>query len=122
MNQFEYVLVCDSINKLTTTKDKKAMLTKLLVREDFYSFKALTYLIKKYPSINPGLQIGERIKYKLVRLLEDRTHNVSDITEFCNSDFEVSEFHYEKLATSRYTTFQMLAYISKHIKITTKKK
>ncbi len=115
MNKFDYVLTKEKIDTFTTKKAKKEMLATLMHYNDYFSFKALTYLLLVNPDMNLGTQQGARVTAKLSRLLEDKSIDIEDLTEFCNSDFTISEFHFNKLMTSRYTTFQILAYAAKHI-------
>ena len=124
MNEFEYVIVIEEIDNLTTKKSKKDMLTKLITPTyrnrqiwTYHLFKAVTYLIKKYPKdLIIGTSISDHIKGGLLLLLDLHKDNIDELTEFCDSQFTVTENHFERLANSRYTTFQMMAYIAKNVR------
>ena len=124
MNEFEYVIVIEEIDNLTTKKSKKGMLTKLITPTyrnrqiwTYHLFKAVTYLIKKYPKdLIIGTSISDHIKGGLLLLLDLHKDNIDELTEFCDSQFTVTENHFERLANSRYTTFQMMAYIAKNVR------
>lgn len=119
MNQFDYTLLIQEIDHLSTKKAKADMFKKLLWGTvAFYEFKTLTYLIKKY---NDDLPIGttnsDTIKRRFVHILKTGKHDINDLTEHCDSDFTVTQNHFDRLMASRYTTFQMAAYAAKHIKV-----
>lgn len=116
MDYFKYKILLKNIDSLTTKKSKIAMQQRLLEEGDIFSFRALTYLIKKYSNIlNISTVDSNIIKNFMLELVEDSEYSLEYITEFCDSDYTISEFHYEKLVDSRYTTFQLAAYIAKHV-------
>ena len=58
------------------------------------------------------------LKQQLASLIDRKAAPLENLIQYCDSDFSVSQHHYQKLVQSRYTTFQMLAYIAQHIKAT----
>lgn len=124
MNEFDYVVYIEKINKLKTKKAKKGMLDDLLYPTHsnrslwtYHRFRAVTYLIKAYPNdLIIGTNTSDYIKSGLLILLRDPTNDIEGLTEFCDSTFTVTEHHFERLAGSRYTTFQMMAYIAKNVR------
>jgi len=115
MNEFEYKILIKKIDKLTTKKSKKEMLNTLKNTKDYYSFKAVTYLIKKH-SLELGTADSNKIKKNLLALYLTNKYYTEDIIEYCDSDYTISPYHFKKMVDSRYTTFQLLAYVLTHIK------
>lgn len=118
MDVFQYKMAIAKIDNLTTKKSKKELLTSMLYERDYYTFKALTYLLQKYPDdFTIGTNISNDIKKTLAFLLNKKMHDVTELTEFCNTDFTVTQVHLDGLIASRYTAYQMLAYAANHIEV-----
>jgi len=119
MDGFKFKLLKTDIENLKTKKAKKEMFEKLRWEcNEANPFILITYLIKLYPEIQLGTSNSHFLKQKLASLIDRKAAPLEDLIQYCDSDFSVSKHHYDKLVQSRYTTFQMLAYIAQHIKAT----
>lgn len=93
-------------------------MTTLLYKDGYYEFKALTYLLQQYPKdVIIGTGTSNRIKKTLHKLITSDDYLLDDLTEFCETPYTVSQYHFDHLASSRYTTYQMLAYVAHNIKV-----
>ena len=116
MDKFQYTIIINEINNLTTKKAKKELFDKLLFCDEDTAngFKALTYLVKTHgKDLLIGTQTNRYITDYLLEVADYVEADYKDLLQFCDSDFTLSEYHTRKLYDTRYLPFQVAAYMLK---------
>lgn len=116
MDNFQLKVKLEEVGRLTTKKRKQEMFEEFLYEEPTVNgFKVLTYLIKLYPfDIKIGTSANSLVTSNLLDLIDENENiDKEDLMQYCDSEFALTDFHREKLFSSRYLPFQAAAHLLK---------
>lgn len=119
MDLFQYTLMLETIDTLKTKTAVEALKRKLATNvSDFYTFKALTYLLKTHSNKTAvGAPLSAILSKHILRMYKAKKHTLAEITEHCNTPIVLSNVHFTQFITSRYMPYQALAHALNTIQI-----